>query len=355
MNKKRIIFFSLIFVVVLALIGYRLFVNSTKSQKESGGNGPFAKRGAGVYGLIAVNERFTDFLTLTGTIEPDEIADIRPEVSGLIEGIYFNEGTHVQAGQVLVKINDSELRAQLSQAKTRSELAAENERRAKLLLEKEAISQEEYDMASADYRTAKAQIELIQAQLRKTSVVAPFAGTLGIRRVSKGSFITPSETIVQLVNSSRVKLQFSIPEKYTSLVKPGMTVQFNVQGSTATYDAKIYALEPSIDPLTRTLTVRAITSNDNGSLIPGAFATVVFPLAEVDDAILIPTEALIPIQNGKKLFVQKNGLAKEIIVETGARTDSTILITKGIAAGDTVLTSGVMSLRDGSPVKVTLK
>lgn len=354
MNKKRIVFFSFIFLVVASLIGYRLYTNKAKTKKESDSSSS-AKRGAGVYGIVVESARFADFLTLTGTVEANEVTDVRAEISGLIEAIYFTEGGHVNAGQLLVKINDSELRAQLSQAETRSVLASENERRAKLLLEKEAISQEEYDLTSADYRTAQAQKELIQAQLRKTSVLAPFSGTVGIRRVSKGSFITPSETIVQLVNATQVKLQFSIPEKYAGLIKQGMVVDFEVQGIANVFQATVYAIEPSIDPLTRTLTVRALTNNDKRQLIPGAFANVVFPLAEVNDAILVPTEALIPIQNGKKVFVQKNGRAKEIIIETGARTDSTILVTKGLNIGDTVLTSGVMSLRDGSPVKVKLK
>ncbi len=354
MNKKVVIFFSLLAVIVISLIGYRLYVNSAKENKNAG-PGPGGRSASGVYGMIVVSESFSEVLTLNGTLEANEIADIRPEISGLIESINFSEGSSVSSGQLLIKINDAELKAQLSQASTRSELAGENERRAKLLLEKEAISQEEYDIASADYRMAKSQIDLIKAQIRKTSIFAPFSGNIGLRNVSKGSYITPSDIIVQLVNTSRIKLQFSIPEKYANLIKEGMNVDFSVQGISQVFKAKVYAKEPIIDPLTRTLTIRAITDNVNNSLIPGAFANVIFPMDEVKDAILIPTEALIPIQNGKKIFVQKNGKAKEVLVETGSRTDSTTLITKGLQVGDTVLTSGVMSLRDGSAVKVNLR
>lgn len=354
MSKKIAVFLIVLFLIVVSLISYRLFVNAKKDAKNNptGGAG---RSSSTVYGIVAEGEDFSDFLLLTGTVEANEIVEVRSEISGIIESLNFSEGSNVSSGQLLIKINDSELRAQLSQAQTRSALAAENERRAKLLLEKEAISQEEYDIASAEFRTAKAQIELIQAQLRKTAVIAPFSGKIGLRNISKGSYITSSDIIAQLVNTNKVKLQFSVPEKYAHLVKVGATIEFKVQGVSQDFKANIYALEPMIDPVSRTLTVRAITDNAANLLIPGAFANVVLPLQNISDALLIPTEALIPIQNGKKVFVQKNGKAKEVLVETGARTDSTILITKGLAIGDTVLTSGVMSLRDGSSVKVQLR
>jgi len=352
MSRKVTIFLIVVVLIVVALISYRLVVNSKENDKNSVST---AKGASKVYGTVVVGENFSDYLSLTGTVEANEAVDIRSEISGLLETLNFTEGATVQAGQLLLKINDAELRAQLSQAQTRSALASENERRAKLLLEKEAISQEEYDIASADYRTAKAQIELIQAQLRKTAVLAPFSGRIGLRNISQGSYVTPADVIVQLVNMNKVKLQFSIPEKHANKVKSGTAIKFTVQGIDQEFVAKVYAIEPLIDPLTRTLTVRAITENKDNQLIPGAFANVIFPLEDINEALLIPTEALIPIQNGKKIFVQKNGKAMEVIVETGARSDSTILITKGISAGDTVLTSGVMSLRNGSPVNVLLR
>lgn len=354
MSKKITIFLVVLVLIVISLISYRLVVNTEKdgiNKANAGGSRSSSK----VYGIVVSGERFSDFLTLTGTIEANEIVEIRSEVSGIISVLNFSEGSNVTSGQVLIKINDAELRAQLSQAQTRSTLAGENERRAKLLLEKEAISQEEYDIASADYRTAKAQIEVIEAQLRKATVLAPFSGRVGLKNIYKGSYITPSDIVVQLVNTSRVKLQFSIPEKYANKVKIGSVLQFKVQGIDQEFKANVYAIEPTIDQMSRTLNVRAVTENSNNQLIPGAFANIILPLEDIDNALLIPTEALIPIQNGKKVFIQSNGRAKEVLVETGARSDSTILITKGIAVGDTVLTSGVMSLRDGSPVHVTLR
>lgn len=352
MSKK--VWFFVIFLVlgIAALVAYRLHLNK---EKEAVNSSAMRGMGARVYGIVVQGEAFSDFLSLSGSIEPNEVVNLRSEISGIIESLNFEEGKTVSAGQTLIRINDTELRAQLTQAKTRYELAGENERRAKLLLEKEAISQEEYDIASADYRTAQSQIQIIEAQLDKTFIRAPFSGTIGLRNVSKGSYITPTSEIAQLVNMSKVKLQFSIPEKYASKVKINSTVKFAIRELASVFSAQIYAIEPMVDAATRTLRVRAIADNSGNHLVPGTFANVTFPLETVEDGLLVPAEALIPIQNGKKIFIKKNNVAKEVLVETGGRTDAAVLITHGIAAGDTVLTSGVMSLRDGSPIQVTLR
>ncbi|MFD1769753.1 efflux RND transporter periplasmic adaptor subunit [Sphingobacterium suaedae] len=352
MNKKVAAVFSSLLVVVGILVGYRIITNKDKSKENSIEAG---RSDAKVYGIVVQGKPFSDFLSLSGSIEPNEIVDLRSEISGIVEAINFSEGGIVNNGQTLVQINDAELKAQLAQAKTRNNLAAENERRAKLLLEKEAISQEEYDIASADFRTAKSQIELIEAQLAKTLIRAPFSGRIGLRNISKGSYITPTTDIAQLVNMSKVKVQFSIPEKYANRVQKGNGIKFTVQELQDEFTGRIYAIEPTVEATTRTLRVRAFADNAQGKLIPGTFANIIFPLETVEKGLLVPAEALIPIQNGKKLFVQQNGVAKEIIVETGGRTDAEVLILKGINEGDTILTSGVMSLRDGSPVKVTLR
>lgn len=352
MTKKFATVLIIILLVIVGLVTYRLVVNKEKATENERGR---IQQDSKVYGIVVSGRPFSDFLSLSGSIEPNEVINLRSEISGIVETLNFSEGGSVSNGQTLIKINDAELRAQLAQAKTMNSLAAENERRAKLLLEKEAISQEEYDIASADHRTAESQIQLIEAQLVKTSIRAPFAGTIGLRNISKGSYITPTTDIAQLVDMSKVKLEFSIPEKYAANVKIGISVGFTVQGISKEFTARVYAIEPLVETATRTLRVRALADNKENRLIPGTFANVTFPLETVENGLLVPAEALIPIQNGKKLLVQKNGLAKEVLVETGARTDADVLILKGIHEGDTVLTSGVMSLRDGSPVNVTLR
>ena len=234
-------------------------------------------------------------------------------------------------------------------------MASENERRAKLLLQKEAISQEEYDVARADYKSAQAQSQLIKAQIAKTSVRAPFSGKIGLRSISPGTYITPTLLVTKLVNIGRLKITFSIPEKYASQVKMNSYLTFKVAGSTESYTAKVYAIEPEVEIATRTLKVRAIAENKDGKLLPGTFANVELPLDIIKDAIVVPTEAIIPVQNGKKVFISDKGMAKEVMVETATRTDASILVLSGLKAGDTVITSGVMSLKNETPVKIKIK
>ena len=350
--KKRYIFFTLIICGLIALIAYRINVNSNANAPK---NAPRIANIMGVEGRVLKAEKFADNLTLSGTLEANEEIDIRSEISGIVESINFKEGTKVSEGQILFRVNDIELRAQLSKVKTAQTLASENQRRAKLLLDKQAISQEEFDVANADFESARAQSDLIAAQLSKTTVRAPFSGTIGLRSISKGTYVTPATPIANLVNTSELKLTFAIPEKYASQMKVGSTLTFTTSNSTEEHTATVYAIEPQVDIATRTLKMRAITENQNGKLYPGTFANVTLALEVVNDALMVPTEALIPIQNGKKIFITEDGKAKEVVVETGSRTASDVRVLSGIKVGDTILTSGVMSLKNGTPVKVKLK
>lgn len=349
--KIKTLVFSLLIIGFGGLIAYRISSNSNKKE------GPKDKKDKEtlVSGIVVRPESFDTTLSLSGSLEANEIIELHSEVSGIVEGIYFQEGTNVSKGQLLLKVNDVELRAQLAQANTKEALAAENERRAKLLLQKEAISQEEYDIAKADHKSAQAQSQLIKAQISKTSVRAPFAGKIGLRSISAGTYITPTVAVAKLVNSSKLKVTFAVPEKYVSQVKNNTVLSFTVDGNNDKFVAKVYAIEPEVAVETRTLKVRAITENSHGKLLPGTFANVVLPLHSVKAAIVVPTEAIIPIQDGKKVYISKNGMAKEVKVATSTRTDATVLVLSGLKVGDTVLTSGVMSLKDSTKVKVNIK
>lgn len=350
--KKRYIFFTLIICGIVALIAYRISANSENNSPK---NPKRTVNVMGVEGKVLRPEKFAENLTLSGTLKANEEIEIRSEISGIVESINFEEGTKVSQGQVLFRVNDIELRAQLSKVNTAQKLASENQRRAKLLLDKQAISQEEFEVSNADFESARAESELIQAQLSKTTVRAPFSGTIGLRSISKGTYVTPATPIANLVNTSQLKLTFAIPEKYVSQMKVGTVLSFTTSNSREEYTAKVYAIEPQVDVATRTLKMRAVTENKEDKLYPGTFANVTLPLETVNDALLVPTEALIPIQNGKVIFVSEGGKAKEVVVEIGARTASEVRVLSGIKAGDTILTSGVMSLKNGTPIKVNLR
>jgi membrane fusion protein (multidrug efflux system) len=219
-------------------------------------------------------------------------------------------------------------------------------------LEKQAISEEEYDISSADFQSAKAESDLIAAQIYKATVRAPFSGTIGLRYISKGTYVTPATTIAKLVNTKKLKITFSIPEKYTSQVDVGTQLTFTTSDSEEEHIATIYAIEPEVEIATRTLKMRAIAENKDGKLYPGTFANVILPLSTINDALLVPSEALIPVQNGKKIFISEKGKAKQVDVEVGARTGSSVRVISGLHAGDTILTYGVMALKNGTPVHV---
>lgn len=351
--KLKKLLYALLIIAIVGFIAYRISSNKSKndeSKKSGDKNSPTI-----VTGMVVKTATFDNNLSLSGSIEANEQIEIRSEVSGIVEGIYFKEGSNVNKGQVLFKVNDTELKAQLSQAATKEGLAAENERRAKLLLQKEAISQEEFDIAKADHLSTKAQTQLIRAQISKTAIKAPFSGKIGLRSISPGTYITPTILVAKLVNTGKLKITFSIPEKYATQVSSGSNIDFTVSGSNKIYQAKIYAIEPEVAVETRTLQIRAIADNTDGKLLPGTFADIKLPLNIIKDAIVVPSEAIVPIQSGKKVYIANMGKAKEVLVDATTRTDSSILILSGLKEGDTLVTSGVMSLKNDAPIVVKIK
>lgn len=355
--KTKYLIYALLIIALGSLVFYRISKNKSREQLGGPGGG---KGGPGkgpqpamrVDGIVLKPRPFANSLSVSGSIEANEQVEIRSEVPGVVRGIHFEEGSPVKAGQLLLKIDDSELRAQLAQAQTKQSLAAENESRARLLLQKEAISREEYDVARADLKSAQAQTQLIQAQLAKTSIKAPFSGRIGLRSISVGGYISPTTVVANLVNTDPVKITFSVPEKYSNQVKANTPLQFTISGSPKKYQAVVYAIEPGIETGTRTLQLRARAENPGGVLLPGSFANVEMPLAIMDDALLVPSEAIVPVQGGKKVYITENGKAKEAKIETGTRTEKEVLVVSGLKAGDTVLTTGVMTLKADAPVKV---
>ncbi|MGV3706941.1 MAG: efflux RND transporter periplasmic adaptor subunit [Arcticibacter sp.] len=350
--KLKYLFYALLIGGLVALVIYRISTNKESKAQAPGKGAGGMQKPATVNGIVINPQGFSSSLSVTGSIDANEKVDIRSEVSGVVRSISFREGGTVKKGQALLKIDDSELRAQLSQALTRENLASGTENRARQLLAKEAISQEEFDIALADLRSLKAQTQLIRAQLRKTTVSAPFSGTIGLRSISEGEYVTPTTVVATLVNTNPVKITFSIPEKYSNQVRNNSRITFTLSGSNKKYSATVYAIEPQVEAATRTLQLRAKAANEDGSLIPGSFANITLPMNTVDDAMLVPSEAVIPVQNGKKVFVSSGGKAKEVMIETSSRTEKEVVVTSGLKVGDTVLTTGIMTLKEGSPVKV---
>ncbi|HEX7356177.1 MAG TPA: efflux RND transporter periplasmic adaptor subunit [Ignavibacteriaceae bacterium] len=353
MNKKlKQILIAVIIVVVLAIALLPKLLSSSKSGNDimPGGRPDMV---VPVKAHITSLETLNNSVFTTGSILANEEVELRSEVSGKITKILFKEGSFVNKGDLLVKINDADLQAQLRKAESKVKLSAEKEARQKQLRDGNLISQEEYDNTLGELNVNQADFDLIKAQIDKTEIKAPFSGIVGLRSVSEGSYVTTSTVIARLQNFSNLKVDFSIPERYSASVKNGDELEFKISGSTNLFKAKVYAIDPKIDPGTRTLKIRAVCSSSYKELVPGAFAEVELNLKQINDAILIPTVAIVPELKGQSVYLYKNGVSVPQKVEVGIREAERVQITSGLSKGDTVITSGILQIRPNSKVKIS--
>jgi membrane fusion protein (multidrug efflux system) len=323
--------------------------NAKSNQNNNAASAPRDQR-MPVQMQVIQAEKVGDKVVTVGTILSNEEVEIRSEISGKVEKIYFKEGGRVSKDEALLKINDAELQAQLARAQYRQAIAEQEAERKRQLFEKKLASQEEYDIAINQLNITKAEAQLIQAQIGKTEIRAPFEGVIGLRYVSEGSYISPATRITTLQDFNPVKIDFTIPEKYARTVKKGDKITFTVEGASRRFSGNVYAVEAKIDPTTRTLHLRALSPNSDGALIPGAFANVEVVLRE-QERLMAPAFALIPELKGHRVFLYKNGKAEAQSVEIGTRTDEFVEITRGVQAGDTLITSGILQLRPGMAVQ----
>ncbi|MCA1747144.1 MAG: efflux RND transporter periplasmic adaptor subunit, partial [Bacteroidales bacterium] len=231
-------------------------------------------------------------------------------------------------------------------------LSEEREFRQRQLLDRDAISRESYDQVATELQSLQADIQLIEARISETELRAPFDGIVGLRMISEGAFATTQTNIVRLVKISPLKIEFSVPERYAGEINSGFPISFVIDGVEQTFHANVYAVAPKVDANTRTIVARALYPNTNEELKPGRFASVRLLLSQIKNTIAIPTEAIIPEMGGEKVFIVRNGMANEVKVRTGLRTESHIQIQEGLQFGDTVLTTAILQLRHNIPVQL---
>ena len=308
-----------------------------------------------VNGVLVQPQLLDNVVRSSGTVLASESVDLVAEAAGRIEKITFREGAHVNQNDLLVKINDDDLQAQLKKIELQIQLSSEQERRQKQLYDINGISQEQYDISLNLVNSYKADRENLLALIRKREVRAPFDGIVGLRYVSEGSYVSTTTRIASIQKINPLKVDFSIPEKYADQVSVGSTVQFISSETNLQFTGTLYAIEPKVDPATRTLQLRALCSNKSEKIFPGAYVQIELQLKKISDALMVPTQAVVPVLKGQTIFVCKNGIVVSIPVNTGIRTASTVQILNGLSTGDTVITTGLMQLRPGLPVKVTIK
>jgi len=266
--------------IILVLVLGKLFL-FPKSDDEKGGQAKgsaSAAKGSG--GAIPVDvylarmEKIDNVLYAPGTVVPNEEVELKAEMAGRLIKLNLREGATVSKGQLIAKINDNELQAQLVKLEYNAALNRSREERQKKLLKIEAISQEEYDIAMNNVSTTQADKDLIMAQLEKTEIRAPFSGTIGLKSISEGAYLSPGTPIVTLVQTNLIKVDFTIPEKYARDIRLGSTVQLGLDGDVARYSARVVALDPKVDENLRTQRVRAILPNPGRLFVPGMFVKV---------------------------------------------------------------------------------
>lgn len=351
MTKRILIVFIIVAVVFLLALPKLGLLNTSDDKPGSSTSGKASL--LPVEGFVLIPEAFDNALIVTGSIIANESLELKSEANGKITHINFIEGAHVRKGDLLVQINDEEIKAQIEKQRYMQKLNKDNEYRQRQLLKKEAISQEEYDNALNRLNTTTSDIKLFEAQLQKTRVYAPFDGVIGLRYVSNGAYISPATIIATLYNNSPAKIEFSVPSRYSAQVEAGKEIRFTIENDTSrVFAGEVYAVEPRINEETRTLKLRALADNKKGLLLPGQFVKVDLILNSKSNALLIPTQAVIPDQRGQKVFIANSGKAKEVGIQTGTRTNLKIEVLSGLQAGDTIIVTGILQLRNGLPIRL---
>ncbi len=340
------------FVLLAGLFSLSILSACNKKAEDGGANFQRAPLPIGnIEGIIVSQTVLQSDITASGSLLPLEQTELHAEVSGRVIKLNLPEGKRVAAGTLLLKIFDEDLQTQLQKLDAQIAIARTTAQRLKSLLEVKGTSQQEYDLAELQIKNIQAEIDLLRVRIRQTEIRAPFDGVIGLRQISPGAYITPATAIATIRDDRKLRLDFSVPEKYGALIRPGQTVHFKLDGSTKTYSAVVAASEQSVDAATRDLQLRAVVNERSDELTPGRFAEVDLTLSTRPKAIMVPTEAVIPQAKDKKVVVSKGGIAKFTTVTTGVRQAGLVEVTSGLMPGDTVVTAGMLFLRPDAAFK----
>lgn len=292
---------------------------------------------------------FARSLSTVGTLRANESVTLVSELSRRLVKIQVKEGSDVAAGELLFKLDDSDLVAELGEIDARMKLAETINKRVENLLPTKAVSLQDLDNSGAALHILQAQRNIKTAQIAKTEIRAPFAGRVGVRQVSEGAFASPATPLITLQDISQIKVDFPLPERYAAEVKSGQKFSFTVAGNGQLFDGVVTVLEPAIEAATRSLVVRGVCSAPQG-LLPGGFAEVSLTLDGMANGFMVPSQAIVPSPRGQGIYLIENGRAKLQAVEIGIRTDEQVQVLRGLNEGDVVATTNLMRIRPGLEV-----
>ncbi len=356
-STNRWIALGVIALIVIGLVCYRLW--SKPDEEDPGAVGGRGRVGGGplsVQGMVIGQQPLSFSVdNITATVTADEEVNLAFETSGKITHIYFREDTGVRKGELLAKINDEPLQAQLKKLQAQVQLSEDRLYRQQELLQRDAVSREAYEQAQTELAMLQADIELVKANIAQTELRAPFDGVIGFRFVSEGAWASPTTTVARLTKIVPLKLNFSVSEKYVDAVRQGTKVRFTVDGYLDAFDAQVYAVSSEVDLATRQLDVKALYPNYRGQLMPGRYAAVSITLYEQENAIVVPAEAVIKEMGIDKVYLARGGTARSVTIEAGQRTDSQVEVLTGLMPGDTLITTGTLQLREALPIRLNLQ
>jgi|ERR1035437_1376685 membrane fusion protein (multidrug efflux system) len=347
MKKKSTLWIA---IVMVALVAFFLKLAFTKSD-EKDKRGDKEKVQKKVDAIIVKPTLLINEISVSGSLLAFEEVELKNEVAGRVVKINLPEGKFVKKGTLLVKLFDDDLQSSLHKLTTQLAIQQKIYNRQSELLKVNGISQNDYDQTGLLVNSLKADIEVEKTLIRKTEVLAPFDGVIGLRNISIGAIVTPATLLSTIRTANKIKLDFSVPEKYSSVISTGMKVKFNMSNTDKVYNATVIATEQGIDVGTRNLKVRALVNSSARELVSGAFANVTLRLSENHNALMIPTQTIIPEEESKSVIVARNGKAHFITVQTGIRKASDIEITNGLQPGDTIITSGLLFLKEGGKLQ----
>jgi len=348
MSVKKILAISLVLVIVVALTLFK--VVSCRSAHQDHPASPAVSSGLVANGYIVRDTMVISTVETIGSLCANEEVELVSELSEKVVGIFLEEGSYVEKGELLFKLDDSEILADINTLRVEEELAAANEAREKALLGKGGVSQKDYDEEANRLKVIRAQIATLEVELEKTEIRAPFSGKVGLRTVSEGAWVTPALPLVSLQDIHTLKVLFDVPERYAGEVSVGQIAEVGTDRFPERFRAVVDATEPSVDTKNRTLRVQAILRNPEVKLLPGSSVRVTLQIQTEGKLLFIPTEALIPSQKGYSVFRLKDGKATVIQVSTGLRTPSMVQVLEGLESGDTVITTNLLRLRPGTEV-----
>jgi membrane fusion protein (multidrug efflux system) len=312
--------------------------------------------GVPVDGTIIHPGELTDQLEVTGTILANQQVSIVSELTRRVVKVNAKEGSKVKKGTLLFQLDQADLLAQLERLHQQEKLALLNEKRLKDLIDHEAIAQQDYDEVSTNLKVLQAQISELQVTIDKTRITAPFDGQLGMINTHVGAIVSVNTVLTDIEDNSVVKIEFSVPEKYSNVINVGSEQKFTTPSNENEFKTKVIAKAASLSTDTRTLLVRGLTANPQGKLLPGQSARISLSLNTSADALAVSSQSLIPSSGGYAVFVSRNNKAEAVPVQIGQRSTGSVEIIKGLSPGDTVITSNLLRLSPGAPVSfVTIK